>query len=377
MSDKKPAIRILRVGKFQPAKGDAVEFTEAMLQEIAASYNPSKHQAPIVIGHPKHDAPAFGWIKDVSFADGFLQAEPDQVDPAFAELVNEGKFKHVSASFYGPQSPNNPEPGKWGLRHLGFLGAQPPAVKGLGAVNFADDEADTFTVEFEEKFATGWDLQRIASVFRGIKNWLIGEKGQEVADQVMPEWQIESMAAAGARKEAIADNASFSEAPPAPQPDPEPQPAPKDVELAERDAALAARQQELDARQAALDARDREARAAADTEFADGLVSQGRLTPAQRPTVLTILRELDGGTDISFGEGEDAPKMPAAIGFKKFLESLPKQIDLSERSAFDASIDLSDPEAVGRAAKALVDAEAAKGITITATEAVSRIKQGA
>lgn len=376
MSDKKKPIRILRVGKFTPTKGAAVEFTEAMLQEIASSYNPSKHQAPIVIGHPKDNAPAFGWIKSLSVADGFLQAEPDQVDPAFAELVNEGKFKHVSASFYGPTSPNNPEPGKMSLRHLGFLGAQPPAVKGLGAYNFAEDEADTVTVDFEDKYANGWDLQRVAAMLRGIKNFIIGEKGQEVADQVMPEWQLEGIAASGARKDALGDTPSFTEPQPEPQPTVKPDQA--TVDLAERTASLDAREQDLQQRQAALDARDRKLREDGYAEFAEALIGQGRLVPAQKASVLTILQELDGGSEVSFGEGDNAPKMTAVDGFKKLLETLPKRVDFTERAPLTGDVvDLSDPEAVGLAASRLIDAEAAKGITITATEAVSRIKQGA
>ncbi|MBS4046179.1 MAG: hypothetical protein KG075_07545 [Alphaproteobacteria bacterium] len=372
MSDKKKPIRILRTGTFTSVAGASVEFTEAMLQEIAASYDPAKHQAPIVIGHPKLDAPAFGWIKGVSLADGFLEADPDQVDPAFAELVNAGKFKHVSASFYTPTAANNPTPGKWSLRHLGFLGAQPPAVKGLGAVSFGEDDADTVAFDFaEDKFADGWDLSRIAGAFRRFKNWIIDKEGQDAAEKIFPEWEIEGMANSAARKEAaaIADG-SFSE--PQPQPEPQPNPpvkTPAEIELADREATL-------NARQAELDARDRKVREAANAEFADGLIGLGRLTPAQKPMVLTILQELDGGNEVSFGEGDAAVKLPSTDAFKKFLESLPKAIDLGERAALtETSVDLSDPEAVGQAALQLIDAEAAKGVHITAVQAVARIKQ--
>ena len=66
-------------------------------------------------------------LKSLSLNGGDLLAEPDQLDPQFAELVGNGRFKKVSASFYLPDSPNNPKPGTLYLRHVGFLLAQPPS----------------------------------------------------------------------------------------------------------------------------------------------------------------------------------------------------------------------------------------------------------
>ena len=56
-------------------------------------------------------------------------------------MVQAGRFKKRSASFYPPQAPNNPTPGKWYLRHVAFLGAQPPAVAGLKDIQFSEDDA--------------------------------------------------------------------------------------------------------------------------------------------------------------------------------------------------------------------------------------------
>ncbi|STD22410.1 Uncharacterised protein [Enterobacter asburiae] len=77
-------------------------------------------------------------MKSLSLNGGDLLAEPDQLDPQFAELVGNGRFKKVSASFYLPDSPNNPKPGTLYLRHVGFLGAQPPSIKGLKQVSFGE-----------------------------------------------------------------------------------------------------------------------------------------------------------------------------------------------------------------------------------------------
>lgn len=131
--------------------GAVLAFSESDLAASAAAYDPALHEAPIVVGHPALDAPAYGWVKSVSFAADGLEAEPHQVDAAFAEMVSAGRFKKISASFFPPDAPSNPVPGVYYLRHVGFLGAQPPAVKGLRAPSFAEgDEAVTLEFSFSE-----------------------------------------------------------------------------------------------------------------------------------------------------------------------------------------------------------------------------------
>jgi len=150
MANSKP-LQIFKPGRHTAMSGAELAFSESDLAATAAAYDPALAEAPIVVGHPAADAPAYGWVKALAFAEGGLEAEPDQVDPAFAEMVAAGRFKKISASFYPPESPKNPVPGVYYLRHVGFLGAQPPAVKGLRAPSFADgDEAITLEFSFAE-----------------------------------------------------------------------------------------------------------------------------------------------------------------------------------------------------------------------------------
>lgn len=130
--------------------GAVLQFSEADLQKTVAAYDPTKHEAPLVVGHPAHDDPAYGWVQALQFADGALDAIPAQVNPAFAEMVASGAFKKISASFYAPNSPANPAPGIYYLRHVGFLGATAPAVKGMRAPAFAATEEGVLTFEFAE-----------------------------------------------------------------------------------------------------------------------------------------------------------------------------------------------------------------------------------
>ena len=89
-------LHIFRTGKHTATNGTSYDFSDAVLAAIAAAYDPAKHEAPLVVGHPKHDDPAYGWVKSLSFADGNLQAEPAQVDPQFAEMVGASRFKKFS-----------------------------------------------------------------------------------------------------------------------------------------------------------------------------------------------------------------------------------------------------------------------------------------
>ncbi len=140
-------IEIFRAGRHVDSSGRELHFTAADIKQIAASYNAELSEAPIVVGHPAINGPAYGWTKSLHAEDGRLLAEPHQVEAQFAELHAEGRFKKKSASLFHPDSPGNPTPGKWYLRHIGFLGAQPPAVQGLRDAQFAAP-ADAILVEF-------------------------------------------------------------------------------------------------------------------------------------------------------------------------------------------------------------------------------------
>ena len=186
-------IEIFRGGTHTDMHGTTLAFGESEIAGIAAAYDPALSEAPIVIGHPRTDAPAYGWVKSLSARGDRLYAEPDQVDAAFAELVESGRYKKVSACFYRPAAPANPKPGAYYLRHVGFLGAQPPAVKGLAPVEFAESpEDDLLLVEFADHESVSL-LSRVLSLFRGVRDYIVERDGTEKADAVIPNGVLESM----------------------------------------------------------------------------------------------------------------------------------------------------------------------------------------
>lgn len=114
-------LHIFKAGTHTDMHGRKIDVSESMIGDMVQAYDPSLHEAPIVVGHPRTDDPAYGWVKRLAAQGRDVLAEPHEVDPAFAELVANKRFKKISASFYTPDSPSNPKPGIYYLRHVGFL----------------------------------------------------------------------------------------------------------------------------------------------------------------------------------------------------------------------------------------------------------------
>ena len=293
-----------------------LEFSEVDLAATAAAYDPAKHEAPIVIGHPRTDAPAYGWIKRLSAAQG-LEAEPHQVDPAFAELVAAGRYKKISASFFQPDSPQNPVPGTYYLRHVGFLGAQPPAVKGLRSPEFAEGEQGV--IEFAD-----WSDVQNASLWRRLRDFIIAQFGLEKADSVIPDYAVANL-------ETEARTENTDEAVPAVSATAFSAPREEGDDMsAEEKARLEALEAENKRLKDEAAARSRAALHASHLAFCEGLVTQGRLTPASLNLTVATLDHL-ADTPVDFGEGDG--KKPLVDVFREFLAGQPKQIEFGEISA--------------------------------------------
>ena len=329
MAKSKP-LQIFRPGRHTAMSGAELAFSEADLAASAAAYDPALSEAPIVVGHPAHDLPAYGWIKALAFADGGLEAEPDQVDPAFAEMVAAGRFKKISASFYPPASKNNPAPGVYYLRHVGFLGAAAPAVKGLRTPAFADGE-EAVTFEFGE-----YDDVANAQLWRSLREWLIGKFGQDEADKVVPGYQVATLeqGAQDELREAQAEAGAVSPAFSA-------QPHQETAVTPEEKAALEAENAQLKTQLAEMKA----AQIHADNvSYVESLVASGHMVPAQVDVAVATLDFFSAAeTPVEFGEGDD--KAPLIDGFRKFLGELPKRIEFGETATGDKAVGEGDARA--------------------------------
>lgn len=129
-------IEIFRAGTFGTMGGENLSFSDRDLEITAAAYHNRKADAPLVIGHPKDDGPALGFVKSLIKKGGTLLADAEFSD-SLTGLIKAGRYGPRSSAFYRPNDARNPVPGAWSLRHVGFLGAASPAVKGLAEVEFA------------------------------------------------------------------------------------------------------------------------------------------------------------------------------------------------------------------------------------------------
>lgn len=379
---------IFRPGTHTATSGRSIAFSDADVSAIAAAYDPALHEAPIVVGHPRDDAPAYGWVAGLQVDAGALRATPQQLDPAFAELVTQGRFKKVSASFYAPDSPTNPKPGVWYLRHVGFLGASPPAVKGLKPVAFAENEAGVV------EFAESWTLGLVARLFGTLRDAWISQFGAEAADKALPRDTIDIIAQAEAALPAavsyadppvsdadrrlpmleVGAGAPLSPNPETPMPDPT-APALKDGAAAAA-AALAAREAAIVAREASFAEREAATRRADDAAFVDGLVKTGKLPKGLAQLTAGILGRADGDEAVSFAEGQDGKPgaaQTAHAALKQLLAALPVQVDFRETAAGAAAPPTADGtvDGITAAADALIKRRADAGQTIDFREAVA------
>lgn len=140
-------VQAFRPGLHTDADGATRKWEPKDVETIAQQYNaaadpknPERHLAPVVIGHPTDNAPAYGWIEKAKTAGGKLWVKLSQLQPEFVEALKKGLYKTRSISLYPDLN----------IRHIGFLGASVPAVKGLAPFKFKEN-AKSITIEYTEE----------------------------------------------------------------------------------------------------------------------------------------------------------------------------------------------------------------------------------
>lgn len=351
-------IEVFRAGTHTDSAGRQRTWTEEDLQKIAESYDPEYHEAPVVVGHPKDNAPAYGWVESLKVEGGKLLAKFKQVAEEFADAVKAGRFKKRSISLY----PNMT------LRHVGFLGAQPPAVKGLADIKFEGGE-DAVVIEFGDgDFADTMLARMLASLAQRLREYLIDQHDLETADRIIPEYLTDAdywpvPAPAGEVDNPITSMSEGDVMPKANEPKDTKQPAAKPSDHAEQGAAderTSRLEQHLNRLSQQLEAERAARRRDEIASFADGLVSEGRLTPAQRAVAVELMAALDHAEPIQFGEGDAAEEKPAAEAFREFLAGLPKQVEFKEVATRDKAAQRSKSATEDYGPDAVVDQEFAE-----------------
>ncbi len=340
-SDTK-SIEVFRPGTFTSMGG----------QSFTAS-NP----VPVVIGHPKTDDPAFGWVQSFSYDQNNerLVANIGELEPQFADQVTSGKFKRISMSFFAPGSTANPAGDALYPKHIGFLGAKAPAVPGLKPVSFSDD-AECLTFEFADPA-----FKDVARLFRKIREFFIDEYGVEKADDVLSDWQINWIDDAGNEPEAK----SFSE-------------HNEDQSMSNTNDNNDARETELTTREQQLAAREAKLRNQEHVSFADGLINEGKLPSGHKDQLVALLDGIgaEANAEISFGEpGQEQTKNLVDLT-KELFSGLPKIVEFGEQDIGDDNdTPKDDVRDIAQAARAYQFAQSEKGITVSTSDAVDHVRK--
>lgn len=269
-------MQIFRVGTQTDSAGNEKTWTRDDLDAIVKKYDPVKHEAPVVIGHPKDNAPAWGWIEALKREGDILLARAKQLVPEFVEMVKQGRFKKRSMSLYPDMT----------LRHVGFLGAMPPAVKGLEDVAFNENETICVESEFEEHLNLDTGGKKEMDEIKELKDKLAAaEKTNAEKDKVIQD---------------------FSE---------------KNKQEAERTKVIEEKNKKLESEKRTFEFK----------EFCGKLTTDGKLTPNQSKLAMEHMEAIHDKGEFEFAEG----KKPILESFKGFLNSLSKQIEFGEVAGKD------------------------------------------
>ncbi len=412
-------IQIFKTGKHTDSQGVEREWTEKDLDTIVSQYKPTEHEAPVVIGHPTSDAPAYGWVEALKRDGTTLYAKLKQIVPEFLNAVKSGMYKKRSISLYPDLS----------LKHIGFLGAAPPAIKGLADVKFnADDKA--VAIEFaaadadkkaQEERSKKYGISIIdgGSVTKPSKYESISD--EDFADPVnynypidkdyihaaLSYWGIPKNREAYSSKDqkVIRDRMIEGAKKYDVQLDPETwkfNQGGKDMELegkvkdlesqnAKKDETIKVQTQQIaefsekvqKSEKELTDAKTALAKIESDkrhgefVSFCDELVRAAKLTPAQKTFALDFMEISHKTGEYEFAESEGKTTKASVLDkFKAFLKLLPKQFEFKEVATSGQDTTEQSPEEIAEKAREFIKQQSEAGKDITYTAAVKHVMEG-
>ncbi|MBQ4840026.1 hypothetical protein [Pseudoalteromonas luteoviolacea] len=373
---------IFTAGTHTDSNGNTQEFTAADLDSVVTNFIPKT--SPLVIGHPKTNDPAWGWVSDLKVEDGKLFAKAEDVAAEFAEAVEAKRYPNRSVRLEG-------EPGNYFLGHVGYLGGKPPAVAGMpwqfneeskGAVfEFAASEAS------ERIEDVAMQTARLVTDFMGhFREWVIEQHDVETANRLIPNWEADWLT----RKTIIAEheqdkqrygNHAFS----TPSHNPEELEV-SDITKNDPTEAEKALQAQLDAANAKNAQHEFNQRKFDAQTFIDTKVNGGkapRITKTDGLAEFMAHLETDSANTFEFAasDGNQTSSAKPAEYFENLLLSLPEQSGLTKDfSRKDDSDETEiDNSADALAAKALEyqHAQSQKGITVSVSDALGHVQKEA
>ncbi len=335
-------IPIFKTGTHTDSNGNKKTWTQADLDHIVASYNPANHEAPVVIGHPKDNAPAYGWVEALKRDGEMLLAKPKDLVTEFVEMLKKKMFKKRSMSLYPDGT----------LRHIGFLGAMPPAVKGLPDIAFGDANAAT--------------------------TWEFNETKKEVSRMFWMDWFKKKAKEEGIDLEGLPGSPpSFSEADVKKQVE-DALKSQRDKMTAEFAESQKKKDDDLKVREDALRAKERQAAKDGIKTFCENLLKEGRLTPAVMKFGMgmeNFLEQIAGiETTVEFGEGSEKKKQTPLEFMQELLSGLGKQIEFKEVATKDRDLPRAGSGKAGEKIEQLISEKMKADKTLTYGAAFAEVQ---
>jgi hypothetical protein len=339
---------VFTAGEQTDSDGNKRQWTPQDLDTIVEKYNSqTEHEAPIVIGHPETDSPAYGWVEKLERRGDTLYAHLVDLTDEFVSWLEAKHYKKRSIAIYDTLL----------LKHIGFLGATPPAVKGLKNPEFSNTQpamvfefAETKQETKPQKVAKHLEVpadilsrnqllkvindskptnniinktmrsqmnpQTLDNLFAEIVQWITSNAGEELATQASA--YFDELKTKYATEEATE------------------QPAEKPIENAaqhsEPDPAIAELRRQYEESQNRIKQLEAENRIAAFKAYTDKLMTvEAKLMPAQHNLVVSALELAHrGGKSNLFAENGKTIEKSGVEIIKQLLESYPKFNELTK-----------------------------------------------
>lgn len=380
-------VEIFKAGTHTDSKGRAFTASVDDLDQIIANHELGR--APGVLGHPKDNDPAYCWVDGLKRDGESLFAKFGDINPAFDDGVALGAYRNRSIKIVRDKAR--------GLRlwHVGWLGAQPPAIDGLSPnpVQFGatdDLEQFEFAADGDEMAAQSlsWAIDSIGRLLRGLRDHVIEQEGVDVADRILPSWQIDTVVSqAEAARAALAAEAAAEDAEPAPlfsHPSNSGDPM-TTIQLspAQLEQRLQQAREEAAAQFAAQGAELAELRAQRTAERVNHLISdwktKGLIVPADEASLREFMGALHGldAFEFSASEGQDPVKKQPLDFFAEFMAARKPAVALGEAGRTgeldEAGVDLNNAAAIQSAATEFQKSEAAAGRSVSFEFAVQHV----
>lgn len=296
-------MEVFKAGKQTDSEGNTKVWTESDLDKIIKSTEKVGEDVPATLGHPKDDSPAFGWFgcKKLVRKGKSLFAVLGEITQEFAEALKRKNFKNRSIAL-------RPD---FSIRHIAFLGGTMPAVKGMSALKFEEDdkfneyEFDFSDVETPESFA-----DKVLKILKLKKKQDFNESDPNNPDNGGDNMDFkEQFEAEKAKNEKLTTDLEAAQA------------ALKDEDGKEFKEKFEEEKKRADGLQTDIETAKAEAKSKEYNDFAEELIKDKKILPAEKDAIVAMQKTLDGQEAIDFAEGDKTVKKTPLEIYKKGFEA--------------------------------------------------------